>query len=106
MRNRHLFLLDAAALVVSPVIAFVVRFEDFGWLGENLRMVLPYILLAGPIRLAVFYNLGMYRRLWRHASIGELKQILVAGGIASIFNAPKRPGGWAAVIVARAPCLR
>ena len=87
MRNRHLFLLDAAALVVSPVIAFVVRFEDFGWLGENLRMVLPYILLAGPIRLAVFYNLGMYRRLWRHASIGELKQILVAGGIAAIFAA-------------------
>src|SRR5207244_12924294 len=90
MRNRHLFLLDAAALVVSPVIAFVVRFEDFGWLGENLRMVLPYILLAGPIRLAVFYNLGMYRRLWRHASIGELKQILVAGGIASHFGATLR----------------
>ena len=87
MRNRHLFLLDAASLVVAPVIAFAVRFEDFSWLGENLRMVLPYILLAGPIRLFVFYNLGMYRRLWRHASIGELKQILVAGGVAAIFAA-------------------
>jgi FlaA1/EpsC-like NDP-sugar epimerase len=50
-------------------------------------MVLPYILLAGPIRLVAFYYLGMYRRLWRHASIGELKQILVAGGVASIFAA-------------------
>src|SRR5450759_3589075 len=50
MRNRHLFLLDAAALVV-------------------------------------FYYLGMYRRLWRHASIGELNQILVAGGVAAIFAA-------------------
>lgn len=87
MRNRHLFLLDAAALVVSPVVAFVVRFEDFGWLGQNLRMVLPYILLAGPIRLVVFYYLGMYRRLWRHASIGELNQILVVGGVAAIFAA-------------------
>jgi FlaA1/EpsC-like NDP-sugar epimerase len=87
MRNRHLFLLDAAALVVVPFIAFVVRFEDFGWPGQNLRMVLPYILLAGPIRLVVFYNVGMYRRLWRHASIGELRQILVAGGIAAIFAA-------------------
>ena len=87
MRNRHLFLLDAAALVVAPVIAFLVRFEDFSWLGQNLRMVLPYILLAGPVRLFAFYNLGMYRRLWRHASIGELKQILVAGGIAAIFAA-------------------
>jgi FlaA1/EpsC-like NDP-sugar epimerase len=87
MRNRHLFLLDAAALAISPVIAFVVRFEDFSWLEQNLRMVLPYILLTGPIRLFVFYNLGMYRRLWRHASIGELKQILVAGGVAAVFAA-------------------
>jgi FlaA1/EpsC-like NDP-sugar epimerase len=87
MRNRHLFLLDTAALVLSPIIAFVVRFETFQWLGQNLRMVLPYILLAVPIRLAVFYNFGMYRRLWRHASIGELKQILVAGGVAAIFAA-------------------
>jgi FlaA1/EpsC-like NDP-sugar epimerase len=87
MRNRHLFLLDSAALVIAPLVAFVVRFEDLGWLGYNLRLVLPYILLAGPVRLLVFYNLGMYRRLWRHASIGELRQILVAGGIAAIFAA-------------------
>jgi FlaA1/EpsC-like NDP-sugar epimerase len=87
MRNRHLFLIDAAALVLAPLTAFIVRFEDPSWLGQNLRMVLPYILLAGPIRLMVFYNLGMYRRLWRHASIGELKQILVAGGVAATLAA-------------------
>ena len=83
MRNRHLLLLDAASLIAAPVIAFAVRFEDFGWLSENLRVVLPYIFIAGPLRLAVFYNLGMYRRLWRQASIGELKQILVAGVVAA-----------------------
>jgi FlaA1/EpsC-like NDP-sugar epimerase len=87
MRNRHLFLLDAAALVVAPVVAFVVRFEDVRWLGQNLRMVLPYILLAGPIRLFVFYPRGLSRRLSPHASIGELRQILVAGGIAAVFAA-------------------
>jgi FlaA1/EpsC-like NDP-sugar epimerase len=85
MRNRHLFLLDAAALVAAPLIAFVVRFEDVAWIGQNPRIVLSYILLAGPVRLFAFYNLGMYRRLWRHASIGDLKQILMAGGVASIF---------------------
>jgi FlaA1/EpsC-like NDP-sugar epimerase len=87
MRNRHLFLLDAPSLVVAPVIAFAVRFEDFSWLGDNLRMVLPYIFLAGALRLAVFYNFGMYRRLWRHASIGELKQILFAGAAAAVVAA-------------------
>ena len=87
MRNRHLLLLDAASLVAAPFIAFAVRYEDFGWLGDNLRMVLPYVFLAGPLRLAVFYNLGMYRRLWRQASIGELRQIIVAGGLAAVFAA-------------------
>jgi FlaA1/EpsC-like NDP-sugar epimerase len=87
MRNRHLFLLDAISLVLAPLVAFAVRFEDFGWIGSNLRLVLPYIALAGAVRLGVFYNLGMYRRLWRHASIGELKQILVAGGVAAAFAA-------------------
>jgi FlaA1/EpsC-like NDP-sugar epimerase len=87
MRNRHLFLLDSSALVLSAVIAFAVRFEDIEWLGDNLRLVLPYILIAGPLRLLAFYNLGMYRRLWRHASIGELRQILVAGGVAAAIAA-------------------
>jgi FlaA1/EpsC-like NDP-sugar epimerase len=87
MRNRHLFLLDAASLVAAPVIAFAVRFEDFSWLGANLRIVLPYIFIAGPLRLAAFYHFGMYRRLWRQASIGELKQILFAGGAAAVIAA-------------------
>ena len=87
VRNRHLLLLDAGSLVLAPLIAFVVRFEDVAWLGDNLQMVLPYALLSGPARLVVFYYLGMYRRLWRHASIGELRQILVAGGVAAVVAA-------------------
>ena len=87
VRNRHLLFIDGASLVIAPLISFVVRFEDVSWLGDNLRMVLPYIFLSGPARLAVFYYLGMYRRLWRHASIGELKQILVAGGIGALVAA-------------------
>jgi FlaA1/EpsC-like NDP-sugar epimerase len=87
MRNRHLFLLDAISLVAAPTIAFAVRFEDFGWISQNLRLALPYILVAGLIRLLVLYNFGMYRRLWRHASIGELKQILAAGMVAAAASA-------------------
>jgi FlaA1/EpsC-like NDP-sugar epimerase len=87
VRNRHLLLVDSVSLVAAPVIAFAVRFEDFGWLGGNLRMVLPYIFLAGAPRLVVFYSFGMYRRLWRQASVGELRQILVAGAVAGLLAA-------------------
>jgi FlaA1/EpsC-like NDP-sugar epimerase len=87
MRNRHLFLLDAASLIVAPTIAFAVRFEEISWLGAHARFVFSYILIAGPLRLGVLYSLGMYRRLWRHASVGELKQILVAGASAAAIAA-------------------
>jgi FlaA1/EpsC-like NDP-sugar epimerase len=87
MRNRHLFVLDVTSLVIAAVVAFAVRFEDIAWVGQNLRLVLPYILVAGPLRLLALYSLGMYRRLWRHASIGELKQILVAGAVAAVIAA-------------------
>ena len=87
VRNRHLLLSDAISLVLAPLIAFAVRFEEISWIGQNLRMVVPYIVLAGPARLLVFYYLGMYRRLWRHASIGELKRILFAGACAAVVAA-------------------
>src|SRR5689334_1743906 len=87
MRNRHLFLIDAISLVAVPIVAFAVRFEEFSWIGANLRMVLPYILISAPLRLIVLYNFGMYRRLWRHASIGELKQIIAAGASAALVSA-------------------
>ena len=87
MRNRHLFLLDTISLIAAPIVAFAVRFESFGWIGQYPRLVFPYILIAGPIRLAVLYNFGMYRRLWRHASVGELRQILAAGLVAATCSA-------------------
>jgi FlaA1/EpsC-like NDP-sugar epimerase len=42
-------------------------------------MVVPYLVLSFPARLAIFYAFGLYRRLWRHASVGELRRILAAG---------------------------
>src|SRR3954466_16420649 len=80
--NRHLFAADAIAATLSTLVAFLVRFEDFSWLATNARMVLAYLLISVPLRLAVFYSAGLYRRLWRHASVGELRQIVFAGAAA------------------------
>jgi len=78
LRNRHLFVADALAVILAPLAAFLVRFEDPQWIGDNLRLVALYLLLSIPLRLLIFYAAGMYRRLWRHASVGELKPIAVA----------------------------
>ena len=73
--------------MLAVLVAFAVRFEDVGWLASNLDFVLPYIILSVPARLIVFYTVGMYRSLWRHASVGELRQIMVAGFIGAIVSA-------------------
>ncbi|MEO6486354.1 MAG: nucleoside-diphosphate sugar epimerase/dehydratase, partial [Thermoanaerobaculia bacterium] len=74
----------------------VVRFESFDWVADNVRLVGPYILAAILLRLAVFNMFGLYRRLWRHASIGELKVLVgataVGGIIAAILGLGLLPG--------------
>ena len=87
LRNRHLFVADAFSVVAASLIAFAVRFEGFSWIGANWQLVWIYIGLTVPCRLFTFYTAGMYRRLWRHASLGELRQILVAVSVAGIISA-------------------
>ena len=84
LRNRHLFIADALSLTAVPLIAFLVRFEDASWIESHLSIVLPYLALTIPVKLAIFYVAGMYRRLWRHASVGELKQIVGAGFLGAV----------------------
>lgn len=79
LRNRHLFVSDAVSLVLASLLAFAIRFEDASWIAQNVRLVAPYVAMCVPLRLAVFYPFGLYRRLWRHASIGELRRLLAAG---------------------------
>ncbi len=78
LRNRHLFLVDLVSVLVAATLAFLVRFEDPRWILDNFRLVSLYLLLSVPLRLLIYYAAGMYRRLWRHASVGELRPIAVA----------------------------
>jgi len=90
IRNRHLFLADAVSVILAPLAAFLVRFEEPSWISNNLRLVAFYLIFSIPLRLLVFYAAGMYRRLWRHASVGELRPIMVAaaggGAISSLVG--------------------
>jgi len=83
IRNRHLFLLDLALLPLGTLIAFVGRFGGLGWppYGEILR---TYLLFSIPIKLFLLYRFGLYRRLWRFASVSELESILLATGVSGV----------------------
>jgi FlaA1/EpsC-like NDP-sugar epimerase len=87
IKNHHFLAADVLSVLLAPLIAFLVRFEDFGWLVQHSRMVLLYVGLSLPLRLLAFYAAGMYRRLWKHASVGELREIVVAGASAALLCA-------------------
>ena len=80
LRNRHLFVLDVVSLILACVAAYSIRFEGLSWLDTVQRSVfLWYLALALPMRLALFWTLGLYRRYWSLASVAELERVLAGG---------------------------
>jgi len=74
MRNRYLALIDILLILLSTVTAFGIRFDTltvWTYLSQNLFFI-PLVLV---IRLPLFYFFGLYRRLWRYASVNELVAI-------------------------------
>jgi FlaA1/EpsC-like NDP-sugar epimerase len=86
LRNRHLFMLDAVLLGLCTLVAFVVRFEGFGWGQAYLYTALAYIAVSVPLKLGVLHYVGLYRRLWRFAGAAELEHILVATAISASLS--------------------
>ena len=79
LRNRHFAMIDALALLITPVLALVLR-TDGQALASFALPLLVYTTYAFALRLAVFWVFGFYARYWRYASIDEVIQ-LVGGGV-------------------------
>ena len=58
--------------------AYWVRFEGFSWPAGTSAGAAWFIALSVPIKFSLFFWAGLYRRVWRHASVHEAEQILKA----------------------------
>jgi FlaA1/EpsC-like NDP-sugar epimerase len=83
MRRLLVFLHDLAAAAVAWMAAFWLRFNlDIPAEYEAVMWSrLPWVLV---IYAAVFLGLGLYRGLWRYASLPDLQRILLAIGVAAL----------------------
>ncbi|MBA3888916.1 MAG: polysaccharide biosynthesis protein, partial [Gemmatimonadaceae bacterium] len=81
MQNRHFFVLDFILLILVAAVAFTSRFEGWGWWADWHREAIWLALLIVPLKLAIFHAVGIYRRLWRYASVAELEIVLVASAV-------------------------
>jgi FlaA1/EpsC-like NDP-sugar epimerase len=86
MRNRHFLILDVLLLTLLPIGLLSLRLETTDLSLETLQALWVYILLAVPTRIVTAYAFGVYRFLWRYASLTELERLLGAGAIAGILT--------------------
>jgi len=77
---------------VHDVCAAALAWAAMYWLRFNLDLPEPYVsdmwhTLAWilPLQAVIFVALGLYRGLWRFASISDLQRIVLAAGIAAIL---------------------
>ncbi|MGQ9598719.1 MAG: SDR family NAD(P)-dependent oxidoreductase [Anaerolineae bacterium] len=89
--NRLLILLDLVSLSISYVFAFAIRFDNVMFF-DQLALYWPVLFPLLGIKLMVFEQLGLYRRLWRYASVRELLAVVWAvllgstlGGLLILF---------------------
>ncbi|MEO7086125.1 MAG: nucleoside-diphosphate sugar epimerase/dehydratase [Gemmatimonadaceae bacterium] len=95
MRNRIFLALDVVFCSAVVFLAFAARFEGVNWSPTIRSIAVAYAAVVIPTKIALFFTVGLYRRLWRYASIADLEIILIAallGAVASFAIGLGLPG--------------
>ena len=82
-RGVMIFLHDLVMVVLAWLGAYWLRF-NLDIPSEFSHAMWSALLVVVPVQGAVFYAFGLYRGLWRFASVSDLKRILIACGIAGL----------------------
>lgn len=83
-RLLSLMLIDAIIVSLAIVFAYLLRF-DFN-IQEVYKKQIPYVILGfGLIVILSNYYLGVYKRMWRYASIGELIALIKVATFSTVL---------------------
>jgi FlaA1/EpsC-like NDP-sugar epimerase len=83
VRRLIVFAHDVLASGIAWLAAFWLRF-NFDVPAEYQELMLDLLPWVLGIHAAVFWILGLYRGLWRYASLPDLQRIAVAAGVAAL----------------------
>jgi len=75
---------DIGVIVVAWIAAYVLRF-NFNIPSQHFMTMLETLLLVLPFQLIVFILFGLYRGIWRFASVPDLKRIMLAVGVSALI---------------------
>ena len=86
MRNRHLLLIDLLLLGPLPFWVLALRLESTNWPPALTQTVWTYAAIALVIRIIAMHSSGVYRCMWRHASVVELEKLQYAGAVSGALT--------------------
>jgi FlaA1/EpsC-like NDP-sugar epimerase len=73
-------------LPTAVLVAYLVRFEGLEWGPGQTRAALWYLALSLPIKIVIFYQAGLYRRLWSYASVIDVARIVQATAVTGLLS--------------------
>ena len=82
-QNTVAFAHDVAAAAAAWALAFALRF-NFEIPPLYLHSLTANLLWVVPLQAVLFFFTGMYRGLWRYASLPDLRRILLAAGLGTL----------------------
>jgi len=85
-RNRTLLFIDLVGWSLLPLLALGVRLDGWEGAGPYLPRVAIFTVWAILFQFAALYFSGMYRRMWRYASLDELFSITAALALAGVVT--------------------
>lgn len=77
------FVHDMAATAIALTFAYYIRYQTGIWENASTHLLVAMALLL-PAAAAVYYAVGLYRGIWRFASIPDLAAILKAVSVLSV----------------------
>ena len=86
LRNRAFFASDLLLMPLSTIVAFGARFEGFSWSPEITSAFWGFLVVGVPVKLIALFLLGLYRRLWRYASISDLELMMLAVSVCAAIS--------------------
>jgi FlaA1/EpsC-like NDP-sugar epimerase len=85
LRNRAFFLSDLLLLPACAYVAFAARFEG-PWTADIIAVFRAFVATAIPLNLLALISLGLYRRLWRYASVSDVEMLLRAAAACALID--------------------
>jgi FlaA1/EpsC-like NDP-sugar epimerase len=102
LRNRAFFASDLVLLPLCSLVAFGAHYDGLGQ-PEVARMFRVFVLSAVPLKILVLLWLGLYKRLWRYASVADVEMLLAGAGVCGLVDIVLGAVGLSAVGLLAAP---